>query len=165
VNEKYWVYRLSAAWPDGGYYVEVSEGDDTASPDAMGTKYKELGEGRGYENPREAAIAAIRIARQWKKDGHRGEEIEVVLCANGKFAGEMGVPADDMTVKELLLWARKEYESMVRCDNCNELVGRETYKNWDDDDVYCSEYCAEEGLRRVYEDIWSEAVYTEEDYF
>lgn len=142
----FYVHRIHR-WPDGAFLVEVSEGMDSADPGVLTEKYRHLGEFVAYDNPKEAAIAAVRIQRQWEKDNPGfWMEHPPTLSAIG-LVGELGIPSEEMTALELFTWARKRYELIPRCARCNNPYSEnERYTIYDsfDDEGFCSEYCAEE---------------------
>lgn len=61
----YYVYR-ERHWPSGDQIVEVVCDDEDVSPDKLVSKWKNLGEGRRFIDPREAVSAAIKIAEAWR---------------------------------------------------------------------------------------------------
>lgn len=144
-DNKFWISRVSPCWGNTGefdYYVEVAHSFDATSPDALGAKYKKLGEGQGYEDPREAAKAAIAVCKQWQADTPDDTiGLEWQTMAGGYF----GVPADEVDETEILELAEKTYQSLPKCAKCGELLGTQTYQlfDWIDDEEFCSENCAE----------------------
>jgi len=90
-------------WPDGQLTVEIAGGGlDYANPDMLVEKYKHLGEGREYEDPMEAAEAAIEIARAWRMDAP-DERISVATGCTMGFT----MPFEPSSQKKVLAWARK----------------------------------------------------------
>lgn len=163
MTDQYNVNRIHS-WPDGEFYVEVVAGIDSGSPDRLGIRYQDLGEGMNYDDPKCAAIAAVHIQRAWFKDQGRLVETStsigqneihpIGLVHNGKFAGEMGVPGQECSARELFMWARKEYLGLPKCDRCGEILGSTIYHNAYDDwteERFCSEYCVEEAYEEVTE--------------
>lgn len=142
-NARYYVHRIHN-WPDGNFFVEVSAGRDSANPGVMGCKYRKLGEFGEFDDPREAAIAAVRVWRQWRKDS-RDEDI--TLSMNGQVAGEMGIPGDEVDVIELFKWARHEYNGLLRCSRCGEIIIGPVTTLWEaEGDMFCGGYCVEQFL-------------------
>ena len=94
------VVTRQVQWPTGKPVVEVSIGGiDYTNPDALVAKYQ--GEFVEFEEPKEAVEAAIRICREWRKDGCKD--------ANVGFgsAGGFTLPFEDCTFKEAREWARR----------------------------------------------------------
>ena len=139
-----WFVSRQCYWPDGNNVVEIAGGGlDYANPDMLVSKY--AGEGKEYEDPREAVTAALEIAKQWKADS-KDKEIEVVYGYTGGFT----IPFEGSEEKELKEWAEKAYQELPKCDQCGELIKGDGYVLFDDpDSKYCSEYCAEESMRDV----------------
>jgi hypothetical protein len=137
--EKYFVSR-QMYWPAGDLAVEVSLGSDSAGPDMLVEKYKSLGEGKEFADPREAVEAAILVRRKWAKDVKK----RIVLSfGDADFGWEPRRQAD------LLRWAEKRYEQAPKCDECGKILGKERYGlHYDPDSVFCSEYCAEKAEER-----------------
>lgn len=133
-------------WGEDRNVVEIAIGGcDYANPDMLVPKFK--GEGKDYDDPREAANVALEIQRAWN---------EVCPICNAEIAygytGGSTLPFDEASKQELLDWANKEYESLDKCARCGCLLGkpRDRYKHIDfDDEEFCSEFCAEESARRL----------------
>ena len=145
------------------FSVEVVCGIDSGNPGRLGIRFRDEGEGENYTDPRCAAIAAVRIQRAWFKS--QGKVVEtrgaltqgpvhpIGLVHNGRFAGEMGVPGEECSVRELFMWARKEWLGLPKCARCGELVGRDEFRVIDWDEIFCSEYCAEETWNKNQEEV------------
>ena len=148
----FYVHRV-LRWPDGDRLVELSEGRDSADPGVLGTKYKHLHEGWELNNPKEAAVCAVRIMRAWEADDPGDEPIFLGLIG---LAGELGIPADDVSARELFTWARRRLDAIPKCAYCGDPIEGEEYKVWDSpfDDVYCREFCAEEAHAHMYEETF-----------
>jgi hypothetical protein len=138
-NTRYYVNRILDYY-EGTFSVEVVAGRDTGNPGRLGTEYRHLGEDESYADPRCAAIAAVRVQREWQK---KREEL-IGLVHNGQVAGEWGVPGAEATVIELFMWANKEYRHLAKCGNCGDVLGATTYYiDWGNEERYCSDVCAE----------------------
>lgn len=141
----FYVHRIHR-WPDGAFLVEVSEGRDSADPGVLTTRYRNLGEGDAFFNPRNAATAAVRIMKQWQKDDPvKFSDNMVTLSAIG-LIGELGVPAEEMSALELFKWAKRQYALMPRCGRCGDpFRSDERYTIYDsyDEEGFCTDYCAE----------------------
>lgn len=148
MTDQYNVNRIHS-WPDGSFFVEVVAGIDSGDPGRLGIKYRDEGEGENYTDPRCAAIAAVRIQRSWL----RGSRLPIGLVHNGRIAGEMGVPGQECSARELFMWARKEWLGLPRCARCGDIIGGETFYLYVQDEHYCSEYCAEEAQQEHQEEI------------
>ncbi len=124
-------------WPEGAHVVEVSHGGrDCTNPDALAAKYP--WEFSAFDDPREAAQAAIEICRAWRRDGERGAKV-----AHGATGG-MTLPFDPCSARELVAWAKQAWDRLPRCDRCGEVLPVESFRSFDDPDArYCREYCAE----------------------
>lgn len=67
--KKKWFVRRQMYWPDGQLCVEIAAGGlDYSNPDMLVEKYQGAGEGQEYEDPEEAAEAAIEIHKLWSRD-------------------------------------------------------------------------------------------------
>lgn len=128
-------------WPDGTKVVEIAAGgSDFANADMYVPKYRQLGEGQEYTDPREAANAAIEVLRAWRKDGEK--KAKVAYGATGGFT----MPFEPCTIKEVQKWAEGAYERCPKCAQCGEPLGKVKYRSADsyhDDEEFCSEYCCE----------------------
>lgn len=147
-NESYYVARL-LAWPDGENYVEVYASEDAGDPGMLGVRYRELGEGMAHANPKAAAIAAVHIMRQWKKDK---PDLKAGYSTNGQVAGAVGVPGNrDCSALDMFAWARHEYLGLSRCARCGEIID-ELYQSSDLDEDFCSGYCVDEAWLSMFEE-------------
>src|SRR5262249_40587165 len=128
--------------------VEVAAGGlDYANPDMLTEKYRHLGEGHEFDDPREAVEAAIEIARAWRRDAHT-RRIGVGVGATGRFT----LPFEPGSFAHARAWATEQYERLPKCGRCGGLLGRTKYALPYSDDVFCSEQCAEDEFRESYGD-------------
>lgn len=146
--QKYFVSRQTY-WPDGENVVEVSVGgSDYANPDMLCVRYANEGEGEEFDNPKEAAAAAIEICKKWRVDNQPDAQV-AYGCTGG-----MTMPFEGCTFEELESWAKEKYDTLDRCPRCGEILGKEKWSAGmftSDGDLisfeefeYCSQYCAEE---------------------
>jgi hypothetical protein len=145
-----WFVNRQSYWgvdPEDQYCVEIAAGGlDYANPDMLVAKYE--GEGEEYADPREAVETALKIRDAWKKD-KPGDTINV---AHGDTNG-MTLPFEGDTDEALKEWAEKKYESLPKCDECGEIIGKDSYKCWEFSDFeFCREYCAEKWYSRQCEE-------------
>ena len=133
----YFVSR-QAYWPEGKKVVEVvSGGRNYANPGMLVAKFK--GEGIEYNDPREAAKAAIEILKAWN---------EVCPICNATLScGSTGgntLPLDEVSVEELLNWAEEEYAELPKCAKCGDILGDEVCYSFaiGEEEKFCSESCA-----------------------
>lgn len=137
----YTVSRQSYVFDDGALAVEVARCFDYMSPGALVERYS--GEFEEFADPREAAEAAIAIAKQWRADEHR--RIPYTIAGNSYV---YPTTADGMNAAELRAWARDEYAGLKKCDHCGDVIDGDTWKHaddfgWDDTPEFCSQNCAE----------------------
>lgn len=121
--------------PDDQNVVEIASGGlDYANPDMLVAKY--AGEGSEYANPVEALEAALEIAKQWKQDK---PELKINI-AHG-FTGGYTMPFEPDSEEQLKEWAQKAYDSLKKCDQCGEILGKETCHITEEPDLgdFCSE--------------------------
>lgn len=135
---KFFVSR-QLEWPDANLLVEVvCGGQDFANPGMLTVRWKSLGEGQEFTNPVEAAEAAIKIRDAWK--AVEVEEIEITFGATGGMT--LSLPR--MKDKELLAKAEEILESLPKCAQCSEVLGKETFTHdLSDEDKFCSSNCSE----------------------
>ena len=87
----YFVSRQCYWGVEDPYVVEVASGGlDYANPDMLGVKYKRLGEGKEYLDPREAVQAAIAISRAWTETD--GAPLPVAYGATGGMTMPLRTP-------------------------------------------------------------------------
>lgn len=142
-NHRYFVSR-QMPWSEDYYMVEVvSGGSDNASPDMLSEKF--AGEGQEYEDPREAAEAAIRIAVAWRKTKPNKQ---VFIGFGNTLGGSFGIEPSPRKKekKEIKEWAEKIYEEIPQCDHCGKkMFSSERYTHpLNSEGEFCKEYCAEE---------------------
>lgn len=141
---KFFVSR-QCEYPDGDNVVEIATGGlDYANPGMLGPRWASLGEGQEFTDPREAVEAAINVRDQWQKLlQHNGElpDIDISFGSTGGFT----LPLPRMSDDELKEKADKLYEKLPKCDECGELLGKETYTHdyAMNDEKFCRTYCAE----------------------
>lgn len=139
-----WTVTRQCQWPEGQLVVEISSGGiDYTNPDALVAKYP--GEMEIYDDPQEAAKAAIAICEGWRRDG--APEAQV---AHGATGG-MTLPFEPSSYEELREWAKRERDRLPKCDRCGGILPEDPYRLVDalDDERFCSEYCAEERYREL----------------
>jgi len=128
-------------WPEGQHVVEIAPGFDHASPGQLVAHYKAQGEGQEFDDPIEAAEAAILVRRAWQKDSRK---------RIGLTFGDADIGWDAHTQKELLAWADKMHEKVPKCDQCGEVLGSKRGDQWQHhdfpDETFCSERCVEKML-------------------
>lgn len=130
-RQRYWGVPEAEA-----YVVEIATGGrEYANPDALVPKY--AGEMEEYDDPREAAEAAISIMRQWKKDARR--KIHVAYGCTFGYT----MPFEPSTIKDLRAWAETAYKELPKCERCGMLVDAdEYYTDAFGEGMYC-QCCAE----------------------
>lgn len=136
---KFYVSR-QLSWPDGKHQVEiVAGGRDYANPGQLNVKFRSLGEGEEYYNPREAAYAAIEIKTAWKKEIHKN--IDLTFGSTGGFTYELPT----YTARNLLKRAKELFCRLTKCDQCGHLMGEESFTHdlVMDNENFCSSNCAE----------------------
>ena len=153
---KYFVSR-QIVWPEGTPAVEIAPFLDAAGPGMLVAYFQNAGEGREFDDPREAVEAAIRVRDLWwaSKASHlKGwEKIEITYAGGGALgiAGEE-IGADD----ELRAWAEKRYEAILKCAECGEPIYQEKWYAseifGDDAFACCSERCAQKHDERSHEE-------------
>lgn len=132
--------------------VELAGGGlDYANPDMLCSMWPEHGEGKEYEDPREALKAAILVRDAWitslldqgklvlsnaedEDDGRPRVETGHTMGFTMPFCS---YPADE----ELAEWAEKRYAELVKCSHCetilpDEYMQRAHYED-DDDPKFC----------------------------
>lgn len=123
----------------GERIVEVTSGGfDYAGCDMLPPRY--AGEGREYEDPREAVEAAISICREWRKE-YKGRFPRVGFgCTGG-----MGLEVEGDTFASARKAAREVWEHLPKCPMCGEPLPapRKRLRPFDCDEDMCSERCAE----------------------
>jgi len=124
---------------------------DSSGPDMLIEKYK--GEGEEYKNPIEALDVALNIASAWQED-IPDEDIFITFGCMEFGEGEPINPKDLEDIEELKQNIQKHYESLPKCDYCNELIDeKEYFVNPDSEyteDKFCSEFHAEKAYLEGY---------------
>jgi hypothetical protein len=144
-----------------GTVVEIaSGGSDYANPNMLVEKWRHLGEGKEFKDPREAVEAAINVAKAWRASGKKN--VRIAYGSTGGFT----MPFEPSTIKQAHAWAEKTYEKMPKCDQCGGVLPsnkRSRYKSWETGAEFCSERCAEraaewdeEESRRIQEEMDAE---------
>jgi hypothetical protein len=141
----FYVTRQSNYYDEGAYSVEIARELDYAGPGALVQKYP--GEFEEYNDPREAAEAAIRIARAWRADkGLIDVPYELFTLAMNDMV--YATVNDAMTSGELREWAQRVYDNMPKCRHCGDIVNSRAL--WypmdfvgEEEFACCSENCAD----------------------
>lgn len=122
----------------GARAVEVARGIDNSGSDMLTEQYPHLGEGREYDDPRDAVQAAIAIARAWRADS--GRRISIATGSTGGMFTEL----ETTTQQDAIKWAAGEFDRLPKCDRCGALRS-ETWHAYGDADMgyFCSENCAD----------------------
>ena len=128
-------------WPDCDNVVEVSVGGlDYCNPGMLTPKFKHLGEGQEFSDPREAVAAAIKIRDAWRTAGTPDAAI-----GYGSTGG-MTMFFDPREADEAVAWAEAAWEKLPKCDGCGEPLP-DKHKRWHavdcSDEEFCSAPCAE----------------------
>ena len=146
-NDFFYVTR-QIFFPDGAHGIEITQGIDSASPDALAAKYDE--ERGGYQSPIDAASAAIELRKKWAQDCQKRVRIYIA-----GYAPQLGIYGDNpVTPRECIAWGKAKYQNMPKCDKCGEILGGDTYRAMElDDSVFCSQYCAEYMLDQYYREM------------
>lgn len=95
-------------WPHGDHVIEIACGGlDYANPDMLVRRYPELGEGREFDDPREALAAAMRIRDAWRGDG-------AACRIEAGWTGGNTIPFDEYpSDADLKRWADEEHASLL----------------------------------------------------
>lgn len=135
---KFFVSR-QCYWPDGTNMVEIAKGGlDYANADMLVPKFTQLGEGKEFNDPREAVEAALQVRDAWKQVAE-----DDVLVDMG-FTHGFTIPFDGSDDETLRKAAEALYEKLPKCAHCGELLGKQRYGCHDLNEFdCCSEYCAE----------------------
>lgn len=119
--------------------VEIAiGGSDYANADMLGAKWKSLGEGKEFADPREAVNAAIAICEAWRTTGEK--HAKVAMGATGGFS----MPFEGEDFDALRKRAEEMYDKLPKCVRCGELLGETVYNHIEctDREEFCSENCA-----------------------
>jgi hypothetical protein len=112
VVRRWFVSRQDYWGEESPLAVEIAAGGlDHANADMLGVAYESLGEGREYDDPREAADAAIAIAEAWRRDSGRPDEITVRVG----YTGGMSIPFDEGTDEDARAWAERARAALPTC--------------------------------------------------
>jgi len=132
-----WTVTRQVQWPSGDPVVEVSEGGlDYTNPDALTQQY--AGEFQTFDDPEEAAEAAIQVCELWRKDSQPEAQV-----AHGATGG-MTMPFEPGSYEELRGWAKLAKERLAKCARCGTVLGETRYRHLHlEDELFCSEGCAE----------------------
>jgi hypothetical protein len=145
VRQRWFVSRQDYWGEENPLAVEIAAGGvEYANADMLVDAYAALGEGREYDDPREAAAAAIAVAEAWRRDtGRSAEEITVRVG----YTGGMTMPFEEGTDADAREWAERTYAELPKCPHCGELMGNERWVPTDfpvdDDEACCSQFCCE----------------------
>ena len=136
--------------PEDGTVVEVAVGGlDFANPDMRVVRFKSLGEGKEYNDPIEAAEAAIAICVRW-----RAEEPNAKV-AYGSTGGNT-LPFDAETEFEgIREWAKLLHEKLPKCAHCSDLLDlkHKFHHDLSDGEEFCSENCADINYENAISDM------------
>lgn len=118
MSAPYFVSR-QLQWPDGERLVEIAEGGrDYSGPDMLSTKYP--GEGREYDDPREAVRVGLEILAAWRADQPETEG-DPIAIGYGNTLG-MGLPITASEEEQVRAWAEEEYQSLRKCAECGDIL-------------------------------------------
>ena len=116
---------------------------DYPNPGAYVKKY--AGEFETFDDPRDAARAAVKIRRAWAKDCGK-----TVTIRHG-FTGGMTMPFDAPEVGngviEILKWAAEKAQQLPKCFSCGSILGKERYHTPEydaEEHEFCSPVCVDE---------------------
>jgi hypothetical protein len=153
-------------WHSGDLVVEIAGGGtDYANPDMLVEKYPGLGEGKEYDDPREAVAAAIKIRDAWNADTLADRESGHVIEPDppqmarieAGFTGGYTMPFEEHPTDEQLNdWAQKAWNNIPKCPGCGEVMHSD--QRWGHDLLYgeyifCSENCADNDYNRTMRDM------------
>jgi hypothetical protein len=130
---------------EDAYVVEIASGGvDMSGSDMLVPKWKSLGEGAEYNDPREAAKAAISICEHWRK-------IQPLANVAHGSTGGFTIPFEPCTYEELEAWAEKAYTNLAKCTECGNILGKETFTHdlVCDDEKFCSQNCADNNYQKM----------------
>lgn len=145
-----WIVSRSTPWPDGTPTVEIATDVDHLDPslfwEEKGTAYDDL-TARGYEDPREAVRAAIRVRNMWQeKRAKEGLGDEVVIGWANPF---YPTSADPKTDEELVSRANELWEAMPVCQHCGVKGVMSEYH----DDAWGAFHACDDGCATLF--VWS----------
>ena len=140
---RYFVSR-QCYWPEGINVVEVAIGGlDYANPDMLSPRFKTLGEGCEYLDPREAVEAAKRVLEAWRTTVPAAE---IAVGATGGFTA----PFEPVTAEHAEAWAEKAYGKLPKCSECGGLLEKTTYHHDYSDEPFCSGRCADASYQKEF---------------
>jgi hypothetical protein len=176
-NQKYFISR-QRNWPDGDCLVEIAAGGrDYANPGMLAPRFP--GEGEQYVDPLEAAKAALQIAEAWRRDMKRmirdrwprraHFQVRQMIRDRIKDLRSLGVgygatggftmPFSASDREELMAWATRRHEKLIRCDRCGDVIEGSGFRPFSmPDHCFCTEHCAE-----VYDSQFSEELDEDEE--
>jgi hypothetical protein len=144
----YYVTRQAYVHDDGAFAVEIATALDVASPDALAQRYP--GELEGYEDPREAARAAVAVRDLWERDLHASGELRRGSITFTLATSSLVYPTveDGWGSAELEQWAASEYDRLPKCENCAAAISGDAWRRFEDlgfadTPAFCSEHCVE----------------------
>jgi hypothetical protein len=140
-RQRYWGVE-----DDSAHVVEVAMGGlDYANPDMLSVAFKKLGEGKEYNDPKEAVEAAIAVCDAWRASGEPHAAVALGATGGNTLPFE---PQDYDTIRHK---AQQLYDKLPKCTQCNEVLGKNTFTHdfAVDEEEYCSERCAEKAYNTL----------------
>lgn len=146
---RYFVSR-QMVWPEGTPVVEIAACLDMAGPDMLVEHFKSAGEGREFDDPREAVQAAIHVRDLWWAAAREHltfegwEKVEVRLQRSFLIQ-----EVDKLDDAALLVWADERFEKIRKCAECGDPIYDDKKAFYpegchgDEAFLCCREYCAE----------------------
>jgi len=138
-------------WPDGEKIVEITQGGiDYSGSDALCKRY--AGEMEEYQGLTPATEAAIAIAKAWQADAPNDDIQIAVGNTHGMGLHLSEEPATEEVFARMLAEAKQFDETLPRCVQCGDLLGKEKWHPLDmdaDDYPCCSEHCADNLYRET----------------
>lgn len=137
-----WYVSRQCYWgtnEDSRYVVEVAlGGSNYAGADELVPKWPKLGEGKEFLDPCEAVEAAIAVCEAWKM-------VQPLATVAMGATGGGTTPFEPDSYQSLRMRAEKLKEQLPTCDQCGQPLppSKECYSNFDGDEVFCCESCAE----------------------
>ena len=138
VSRQHYYYNQDS---DGQVEIVIG-GIDYSGPDTLCEKYRRLGEGQEFNDPRAAVKAAIEILKRWQQDEPEKENLFITAVS----LGGMGLEGEPWEEEALLKWADKMWERLPKCDECGDPLDdgprAELYLSESDPDLrFCTEHC------------------------
>lgn len=143
----WYVSRQSNYYDQGAYSVEIASQFDYAGPGMLVAKFAD--EGCEFDDPREAAEAAVRVSEAWGATIANGDPL-LPLTIGITLVGNAFVYAtveDSMTAAEAREWAEGEWEAAPKCERCGNLAPAADNKVatfTGETFTACSDFCADE---------------------